>query len=99
MTGDATFTFASASTRPSGRTEGTRGARGAARWAVSTRAAVAFPRTGLAWAGVLPAGRGLPSRPRAAGQGTTSALHTTLPRTFPVPPRRHRSFPLVDLIR
>jgi len=58
-----------------------------------------FHRNRLAMDGVLPDGTRLPFQPRDRGQGINSVLHTTHRQNFLVPPRRHRSFPLVDLIR
>jgi hypothetical protein len=58
-----------------------------------------FNRTRLAMDGVLPDGTKLPFQPRARGQGLNSVLRTTHRQNFLVPPRRHRSFPLVDLLR
>jgi hypothetical protein len=58
-----------------------------------------FHRNRLAMDGVLPDGQKLPFAPRARGQGLNSILRTTHRQNFLVPPRRHRSFPLVDLLR
>jgi hypothetical protein len=58
-----------------------------------------FNRTRLAMDGVLPDGTKLPFEPRARGQGLNSVLRTTHRQNFLVPPRRHRSFPLVELRR
>jgi hypothetical protein len=55
-----------------------------------------FNRTRLAMDGVLPDGTKLPFEPRARGQGLNSVLRTTHRQNFLVPPRRHRSFPLVE---
>jgi hypothetical protein len=57
-----------------------------------------FNRTRLAMDGVLPDGTRLPFEPRARGQGLNSVLRTTHRQNFLVPPRRHRSFPLVELL-
>ncbi len=57
-----------------------------------------FHRNRLAMDGVLPDGTRLPFEARARGQGINSVLRTTHRQNFIVPPRRHRSFPLVDLI-
>jgi hypothetical protein len=57
-----------------------------------------FNRTRLAMDGVLPDGTTLPFEPRARGQGLNSVLRTTHRQNFLVPPRRHRSFPLVELL-
>ena len=57
-----------------------------------------FHRNRLAMDGVLPDGTKLPFDPRARGQGFNSILKTTHRQNFLVPPRRHRSFPLVELI-
>jgi hypothetical protein len=58
-----------------------------------------FNRTRLAMDGVLPDGTRLPFQPRARGQGLNSVLRTTHRQNFLVPPRRHRSFPLAELLR
>jgi hypothetical protein len=55
-----------------------------------------FNRTRLAMDGVLTDGTRLPFEPRARGQGLNSVLRTTHRQNFLVPPRRHRSFPLVE---
>ncbi len=57
-----------------------------------------FNRGRLAMDGVLPDGTKLPFAPRDRGQGFNSILRTTHRQNFLVPPRRHRSFPLVELI-
>jgi hypothetical protein len=57
-----------------------------------------FHRNRLAMDGVLPDGTRLPLEPHARGQGLNSVLQTTHRQNFLVPPRRHRSFPLVDLL-
>jgi hypothetical protein len=57
-----------------------------------------FHRNRLAMDGVLPDGTRLPFPPRARGQGINSVLRTTHRQNFLVPPRRHRSFPLVELL-
>jgi hypothetical protein len=58
-----------------------------------------FNRGRLAMDGVLPDGTRLPFAPRDRGQGFNSVLRTTHRQNFLVPPRRHRSFPLVELLR
>jgi hypothetical protein len=58
-----------------------------------------FNRGRLAMDGVLPDGTKLPFAPRDRGQGINSILRTTHRQNFLVPPRLHRSFPLVELIR
>jgi hypothetical protein len=58
-----------------------------------------FNRGRLAMDGVLPGGAKLPFAPRDRGQGFNSILRTTHRQNFLVPPRRHRSFPLVELLR
>ena len=58
-----------------------------------------FNRGRLAMDGVLPDGTRLPFAPRDRGQGFNSILRTTHRQNYLVPPRRHRSFPLVELIR
>jgi hypothetical protein len=57
-----------------------------------------FKRTRLAMDGVLPDGTRLPFEPRARGQGLNSVLRTTHRQNLLVPPRRHRSFPLAELL-
>jgi hypothetical protein len=57
-----------------------------------------FHRNRLAMDGVLPDGTKLPFDPRARGQGLNSVLRTTHRQNFLVPPRAHRSFPLVELL-
>lgn len=57
-----------------------------------------FNRGRLAMDGVLPDGTRLPFAPRDRGQGFNSILRTTHRQNFLVPPRRHRSFPLVELL-
>jgi hypothetical protein len=57
-----------------------------------------FHRTRLAMDGVYPDGTSVPLNPRARGQGFNSILHTTHRQNFLVPPRRHRSFPLAELL-
>jgi hypothetical protein len=56
-----------------------------------------FRRNRLAMDGVLPDGSPIPVAPRARGQGLNSILRTTHRQNFLVPPRRHRSFPLVEV--
>jgi len=56
-----------------------------------------FHRNRLAMDGVLPDGGRLPLEPRARGQGFNSILRTSHRQNFLVPPRAHRSFPLVEL--
>ena len=58
-----------------------------------------FHRNRLAMDGVLPDGTRLPFPPRGRGQGLNSILQTTHRQNYLVPPRRHRSFPLVELLR
>jgi hypothetical protein len=55
-----------------------------------------FERNRLAMDGVLPDGT-LPLAARSRAQGFNSILSTTHRQNFLVPPRRHRSFPLVEL--
>jgi hypothetical protein len=55
-----------------------------------------FHRNRLAMDGVLPGGR-IPFPPRDRNQGFNSILRTTHRQNFLVPPRRHRSFPLVGV--
>ena len=57
-----------------------------------------FRRNRLAMDGVLPDGTRLPFEAGARGQGLNSVLKTTHRQNFLVPPRRHRSFPLVELL-
>ena len=56
-----------------------------------------FERNRLAMDGVLPDGTKLSVPPRTRAQGFNSILTTTHRQNFLVPPRRHRSFPLVEL--
>jgi hypothetical protein len=58
-----------------------------------------FHRARLAMDGVFPNGTRLRFPPRAPAQGINSVLHTTHRQNFLVPPRRHRSFPLAELVR
>lgn len=57
-----------------------------------------FRRNRLAMDGVLPDGTRLPFIRGARGQGLNSLLATTHRQNFLVPPRRHRSFPLAELL-
>lgn len=57
-----------------------------------------FVRGRMAMDGVLPDGTRLPFGPRDRGQGFNSILRTTHRQNFLVPPRRHRSFPLAELL-
>ena len=57
-----------------------------------------FNRGRMAMDGVLPDGTKLPFHPRDRGQGINSVLRTTHRQNFLVPPRVHRSFPLVELL-
>jgi hypothetical protein len=57
-----------------------------------------FRRTRLAMDGVLPDGTTLPFEPGSRGQGLNAVLTTTHRQNFLVPPRRHRSFPLAELM-
>ena len=56
-----------------------------------------FHRNRMAMDGVLPDGRRLPLAPGSRAQGLNSVLRTTHRQNFLVPPRAHRSFPLVEL--
>jgi hypothetical protein len=56
-----------------------------------------FRRTRLAMDGVLPTGPRLVFETGSLGQGFNSVLATTHRQNFLVPPRAHRSFPLVEL--
>src|SRR5690349_15013647 len=56
-------------------------------------------RNRLAMDGVLPGGRRLPLAPRDPGQGFNSVLTTTHRQSFLVPPRRHRAFPLAEMLQ
>jgi hypothetical protein len=67
-------------------------------FAVFTPTADDFHRTRLAMDGVLPDGSSVPLDPRARGQGFNSILETTHRQNFLVPPRRHRAFPLAELL-
>jgi hypothetical protein len=57
-----------------------------------------FRRNRMAMDGVLPDGTRLPFQRGARGQGLNSVLETTHRQNFLVPPRAHRSFPLVELL-
>ena len=57
-----------------------------------------FNRTRLAMDGVLPDGTRLPFERQSRGQGFNTVLRTTHRQNFLVPPRRHRSFPLAELL-
>ena len=57
-----------------------------------------FHRNRLAMDGVLPDGTRLDFAPGDRGQGFNSILHTTHRQNFLVPPRRYRSFPLVEML-
>jgi hypothetical protein len=57
-----------------------------------------FHRNRLAMDGVMPDGTRLRFASGDRGQGFNSVLHTTHRQNFLVPPRRHRSFPLVELL-
>ena len=57
-----------------------------------------FHRNRLAMDGVLPDGTRLPLEPRAREQGLNAVLQPTHRQNFLVPPRRRRSFPLVELL-
>ncbi len=57
-----------------------------------------FHRNRLAMDGVLPDGTKLPFDPKDRGQGFNSVLTTTHRQNFLVPPRRHRAFPLAELL-
>ena len=56
-----------------------------------------FRRNRLAMDGVLPGGK-IAFPPRARGQGFNAVLSTTHRQNFLVPPRRHRAFPLAELL-
>jgi hypothetical protein len=58
-----------------------------------------FRRTRLAMDGVLPDGTRLPLPARSRRQGINSVLTTTHRQNFLVPPRVHRSLPLVEFLR
>ena len=58
-----------------------------------------FTRVRMAMDGVLPDGTKLPFGLRDRGQGFNSILQTTHRQNFLVPPRPHRSFPLIELLR
>jgi hypothetical protein len=58
-----------------------------------------FDRGRLAMDGNLPDGTKLPFSRGARGQGINAVLKTTRRQHFLVPPRAHRSFPLVELLK
>ncbi|MGZ4380810.1 MAG: DUF7405 family protein [Gaiellaceae bacterium] len=55
-----------------------------------------FHRNRMAMDGVLPDGTKLKFEPHSRGQGFNAVLTTTHRQNFLVPPRRYRSFPLVE---
>jgi hypothetical protein len=57
-----------------------------------------FHRARLAMDGRYSGGDSTPFDPRAEEQGLNSVLRTTHRQNFLVPPRRHRSFPLAELL-
>ncbi|HEY7178403.1 MAG TPA: hypothetical protein VH305_04445 [Gaiella sp.] len=57
-----------------------------------------FHRARLAMDGRYGAGRTTPFHPRAEEQGLNSVVRATHRQNFLVPPRHHRSFPLVELL-
>jgi hypothetical protein len=57
-----------------------------------------FHRNRLAMDGVMPDGTKVPLSPNSRGQGINAVLKTTHRQNFLVPPRRHRSFPLVEFL-
>jgi hypothetical protein len=65
---------------------------------VFTPTADDFHRTRLAMDGILPDGSSVPLDPRSRAQGFNSILRPTHRQNFLVPPRRHRAFPLVELL-
>jgi hypothetical protein len=65
---------------------------------VFTPTADDFHRNRLAMDGVLPDGSNVPLDPRSRTQGFNSILRTTHRQNFLVPPRRHRAFPLAELL-
>jgi hypothetical protein len=67
-------------------------------FAVFTPTADDFHRTRLAMDGILPDGSSIPLDPRSRQQGFNSILRTTHRQNFLVPPRRHRAFPLAELL-
>jgi hypothetical protein len=56
-----------------------------------------FARMRDAMDGIFPGGARIKLPPRDRGQGFNSVLQTTHRQNFLVPPRRHRSFPLVEV--
>ncbi|MBA2614382.1 MAG: hypothetical protein H0U90_01145 [Actinobacteria bacterium] len=57
-----------------------------------------FHRNRLAMDGVLPDGTKLPIDPRGRGAGFNAVLNATHRQNYLVPPLRHRSFPLSELL-
>jgi hypothetical protein len=57
-----------------------------------------FHRVRLAMDGRYADGRVLPGGPRSDAMGLNAVLHTTHRQNFLLPPRRHRSFPLAELL-
>jgi hypothetical protein len=67
-------------------------------FAVFTPTADDFHRNRLAMDGIMPDGSSVPIDPRSRSQGFNSILRTTHRQNFLVPPRRHRAFPLAELL-
>ena len=57
-----------------------------------------FHRNRRAMDGVLPDGTRLPLQARSRAQGINAVIQATHRQNFLVPPRRHRSFPLVEFL-
>jgi hypothetical protein len=57
-----------------------------------------FHRNRFAMDGVLPDGTELPIDPRGRGAGFNAVLNASHRQNFLVPPRRHRAFPLAELV-
>ena len=62
----------------------------------STRRATTSTATGWRWTACCPTARSSPLAAGSRAQGLNAVLHTTHRQNFLVPPRRHRSFPLVE---
>ncbi len=64
----------------------------------STRPATTSTGIASRWTVSCPTGRRCRSSPNSRGQGINAVLKTTHRQNFLVPPRRHRSFPLVEFL-
>ena len=91
---DNPFFWSATRARPDGRGAGRRASTSSS----STRRATTSTATGSRWTACCPDGDEAASSPRAPRPGLQLRSSTTTHRqNFLVPPRRHRSFPLVEL--